>query len=81
MDASIMVGNTLRCGGVTGTHLIYFEISFVSGAKTVKNPISLARSVMENTEHVLLAYDGAEKFADGMIQKFFKKLIVYRNTD
>jgi beta-aspartyl-peptidase (threonine type) len=52
LDASIMDGSTLRCGAVTGV-------------RTVKNPIVLARLVMEKTRHVLLAGDGAEKFADG----------------
>jgi beta-aspartyl-peptidase (threonine type) len=52
LDASIMDGTTLRCGAV-------------AGVRTVKNPISLARLVMEQTRHVLLAGEGAEKFADG----------------
>jgi L-asparaginase / beta-aspartyl-peptidase len=53
MDASIMDGGTKKCGGVTCL-------------KTVKNPISLARLVMTETPHILLAGDGAEKFADEM---------------
>jgi beta-aspartyl-peptidase (threonine type) len=53
LDASIMDGRTLGCGGV-------------AGVKTVRHPISLARLVMEKTPHVLLASDGAEKFADEM---------------
>lgn len=51
LDASIMDGATLACGGVTGV-------------RTVKNPIRLARAVMEQTRHVLLAGPGAEAFAD-----------------
>lgn len=51
LDASIMDGATMRCGAV-------------AGVRTVKNPISLARKVMTDTRHVLLAGDGAEKFAD-----------------
>jgi beta-aspartyl-peptidase (threonine type) len=50
LDASIMDGATLACGAVAR----------VTG---IKNPISLARLVMERTRHVLLAGDGAERFA------------------
>ncbi|WP_145204782.1 isoaspartyl peptidase/L-asparaginase family protein [Thalassoglobus polymorphus] len=51
LDASIMDGRD-RSGGAVG------------GVRTVRNPISLARRVMTETPHVLLATDGAEKFAD-----------------
>ncbi|HEY4619174.1 MAG TPA: isoaspartyl peptidase/L-asparaginase [Flavobacterium sp.] len=50
LDASIMDGKTLNAGAV-------------AGVTTVKNPISLARAVMEKSEHVLLAREGAEFFA------------------
>lgn len=53
LDASIMDGATLACGGV-------------AGVTTVKNPIILSRLVMEQTPHVLLAGEGAERFADRM---------------
>jgi len=53
LDASIMDGKTLGCGAV-------------AAVKTVRHPISLARLVMEKTQHVLLTSDGAEKFADEM---------------
>jgi len=53
MDASIMDGRDLSCGAV-------------AGVKHIAHPISLARLVMEKTPHVLLAYDGAEKFAEAM---------------
>ena len=56
LDASIMNGKTLGCGAV-------------AGVRTVQHPISLARLVMEKTEHVLLMGDGAEKFADEMGDK------------
>jgi beta-aspartyl-peptidase (threonine type) len=49
-DASIMDGETLRCGAV-------------AVVKDVRNPVSLARAVMERTEHVLLAGPGASAFA------------------
>ncbi len=50
LDASIMDGATLACGAV-------------AGVTTVRNPVSLARRVMERSGHVLLAGDGAERFA------------------
>ncbi|XP_050311017.1 isoaspartyl peptidase/L-asparaginase isoform X2 [Anthonomus grandis grandis] len=50
MDASIMDGNSLNAGAVTVV-------------KDIANPISLARLVMEKTPHVLLAGQGANKFA------------------
>ncbi|WP_033957533.1 isoaspartyl peptidase/L-asparaginase family protein [Psychroserpens jangbogonensis] len=50
MDASIMDGKTLNAGAV----------SLISG---VKNPVSLARDVMEKSEHVFLAGEGAMQFA------------------
>ncbi len=53
LDASIMDGRTKACGAV-------------ASARTVKNPISLARLVMTKTKHVLLVADGAEKFAGEM---------------
>ena len=50
MDAAIMDGETLNAGAV----------SLISG---IKNPISLARDVMEKSEHVFLAGEGAMSFA------------------
>lgn len=50
MEASIMDGPKRRCGAV-------------SGLTTVKNPISLARLVMDKSPHSYLAFSGAEKFA------------------
>ena len=50
MDASIMNGETLNAGAV----------SLING---IKNPISLARDVMEKSEHVFLAGEGAMQFA------------------
>ncbi|MGH8205083.1 MAG: isoaspartyl peptidase/L-asparaginase family protein [Steroidobacteraceae bacterium] len=50
LDAAIMDGATQKAGAVAGvTH--------------VRNPIDLARMVMERTPHVLLAGEGAEEFA------------------
>lgn len=51
LDAAIMEGHTRRAGAV-------------AGVSTVRNPIKLARAVMEHSEHVMLAGGGAEAFAD-----------------
>ena len=53
MDASIMNGENQTAGAV----------AFV---RNVKNPIRLARLVMERTEHILLAGSGANEFAREM---------------
>ncbi|CAG0916687.1 unnamed protein product [Notodromas monacha] len=50
LDAGIMEGKTLEAGAV-------------GCVKTVKNPVSLARQVMEKTDHVFLVAEGAEQFA------------------
>jgi beta-aspartyl-peptidase (threonine type) len=50
MDASIMNGKDLMAGAV-------------AGVQGVKNPIALARAVMEQSEHVLLTGNGAMEFA------------------
>jgi beta-aspartyl-peptidase (threonine type) len=50
LDASIMDGRTLEAGAV-------------GAVTTIKNPISAARAVMDDSEHVLLVGRGAELFA------------------
>ena len=50
LDASIMDGKTLNAGASAGTTI-------------VKNPITLARTIMENSPHVMLSGEGAEIFA------------------
>jgi len=50
-DASIMDGETLNAGASAGT-------------TTVRNPINLARKIMENSPHVMLSGIGAEQFAE-----------------
>ncbi len=50
LDASVMNGKTQAAGAVAGLH-------------KVKNPITLARAVMEKSPHVMMIGDGAEKFA------------------
>jgi beta-aspartyl-peptidase (threonine type) len=50
LDASVMDGSTHRAGAV-------------AGVKRIKNPILLARLVMEKSPHVMMTGDGAETFA------------------
>lgn len=50
MDASIMEGDRLRCGAV-------------AAVSRVANPVTLARRVLEDGRHVLLAGEGAHAFA------------------
>ncbi|MGY0506042.1 isoaspartyl peptidase/L-asparaginase family protein [Luteimonas sp. e5] len=50
LDASIMDGKTRAAGAV-------------AGVQRIKNPITLARAVMERSEHVMLVGKGAETFA------------------
>lgn len=50
LDSSIMDGRTLQAGAV-------------AGLKHIKNPISLARMVMEKSPHVMMVGEGAETFA------------------
>lgn len=50
LDAAIMDGKTRAAGSI-------------ACVKTIKNPVTAARAVMEKTEHVLLVGPGAEEFA------------------
>lgn len=50
LDAAIMDGENLKAGSV-------------SGVKTVRNPISAARAVLEKSSHVMLSGSGADAFA------------------
>ena len=64
LDASIMDGRTMKAGAV-------------AGLKHIKNPIKLARLVMDKSPHVMIAGEGAEAFAreqggiDFVDQKYF----------
>ena len=51
LDSSIMDGRNLAAGAIAGVHRI-------------KNPITLARAVMEKSVHVMFTGDGAERFAE-----------------
>lgn len=56
MDAAIMDGKTLEAGAV----------SLIRG---IKNPIALARDIMEKSDHVFLAGEGAMRFAKSLDYK------------
>ena len=65
LDSSIMEGATLNAGAV-------------AGVQHVKNPISVARLVMEESPHVLLVGEGADRFAqehghEPVSQKYFHR--------
>jgi L-asparaginase / beta-aspartyl-peptidase len=57
LDASVMRGDTLEAGAV-------------AGVRNVKNPVSLARAIMEKSEHVLMCGDGAARFAKSINAEF-----------
>ena len=50
LDAAVMDGATLAAGSV-------------SGVRVIRNPVTAARAVMEQSEHVMLSGSGAEEFA------------------
>lgn len=50
MDAAIMCGKTLEAGAL-------------AGVRSIKNPVKLARAIMEHSDHVMLSGYGAEEFA------------------
>ncbi len=57
LDASIMEGKTLMAGAI-------------AGVKNIKNPISLAKAVMQQSEHVFMTGLGAEEFAKKIKAEF-----------
>jgi beta-aspartyl-peptidase (threonine type) len=67
LDASIMHGETLRAGAV-------------AAVKNIRNPISLARIIMDKSEHILLVGIGAIRFAKehGITQCTMEDLLVGR---
>lgn len=53
LDACVMVGEGMRVGSV-------------AALRDVRNPVLVARKVMEETDHVMLAGEGAQRFARAM---------------
>jgi beta-aspartyl-peptidase (threonine type) len=72
LDAAIMIGNDYRFAGV-------------AGIRGFKNPIIIARRVLEKTPHALLAGEGAEEFAisEGFKREnllTYEKLLMYEKA-
>ncbi len=64
MDAAIMNGETLAAGAVSLVH-------------GIKNPIALARDVMEKSDHIFLAGEGAMRFAKSLHYKLEEEAYFY----
>lgn len=64
LDASIMDGSTLNAGAI-------------AGVKHIKNPINLAKDVMQKSEHVMLYGAGAEEFAETLGYKMMDTSYFY----
>ncbi|MCG2429752.1 isoaspartyl peptidase/L-asparaginase family protein [Aequorivita xiaoshiensis] len=67
LDASIMDGATLKAGAV-------------AGVKHIKNPIDLAKDVMQKSEHVMLYGAGAEEFAQSLGYKMMDTTYFYTKS-
>ncbi|MBB6681778.1 isoaspartyl peptidase/L-asparaginase [Aequorivita sp. 609] len=67
LDASIMDGATLNAGAV-------------AGVKHIKNPIDLAKDVMQKNEHVMLYGAGAEEFAQSLGYKMMDTTYFYTKS-
>ncbi len=66
LDASIMNGATLQAGAI-------------AGVRRVRNPLQLARDVMEHSPHVMMIGEGAERFAASRGYEFVEN--EYFHTD
>ena len=65
MDSAIMDGATLKAGAV-------------AGVTRTRHPISLARAVMEKSQHVMLSGDGADAFAASVgLEQVAAKLLLH----
>lgn len=67
LDAAIMDGSNQKAGAV-------------AGLRRIKNPIALARLVMEKSEHVMMIGEGAELFAQGHDIEFAEPAYFFTNT-
>jgi beta-aspartyl-peptidase (threonine type) len=67
LDASIMEGQGLKAGAVCGL-------------TRIRNPVELAKAVMERSEHVMLAGSGAEEFAQSVGFEFVPQSYFYTDA-
>jgi L-asparaginase / beta-aspartyl-peptidase len=67
LDAAIMEGRGLKAGAVCGL-------------TQIKNPVELARAVMEQSDHVMLAGGGAEEFASSLGIAFVPQSYFYTDA-
>jgi beta-aspartyl-peptidase (threonine type) len=67
LDASIMEGSALKAGAVCGL-------------TQIKNPIELAKAVMQRSEHVMLAAEGAEEYARNLGFEFVPQSYFYTDA-
>jgi len=68
LDAAIMDGRTINAGAV-------------AAVRNIRNPVSLSRKVMENSDHVFLVGEGANKFATLQGFEKFDGLMVKRELN
>jgi beta-aspartyl-peptidase (threonine type) len=68
LDAAIMDGKSLDAGAV-------------GAVRDIRNPISLARRIMDNTDHIFLVGEGANKFAESQNFQKFNGLVVKKELE
>ena len=67
MDAAIMDGKTKAAGAV-------------AGISNIKNPVKLAKAIMQHSEHVMLVGNGAEDFAKTQKIEFADEAYFYNQS-